>query len=398
MPIETIPVGYSASVLSGIGGDPNSDILRPRVRSRGPLDLSTPGVIPSAPGGEVTNDFGASTAPAAPAPAPSPAPASPPPTPATTSTAAPAGADTSSDPFGRNAWLTFWRQRAGESAATPAASAAPNGAAAPVYGTPENPGTTRADGSRLLSAQEIAYLSGRNPNVAPGQNPKALAPGGLLVYKDGGMIRETVRGFNMRTGEPVMIGENGPEQVIPNKAPMMAKPMMHGQVINGVRHYAIGGTVTDPIIGMGDSGTMYLVGDSGAETIVPSDGGSPTGPYQPGYPGTGDVAPAPISPAPGDNTLVASAPTDTTTTEATAQPLMDTTTQPIGDTTTPPPPTSTTTTEEPVAPPPDQPSLPAPVVDVGIWGNTPPAMMAPVARRGAYGYSAVRRARLARRF
>ena len=85
------------------------------------------------------------------------------------------------------------------------------GGYAPNVGTAD----PNMSGGRLLSAQERQRLSVPRPNVAPGQTPKALGPGGMLIYGEGGVIPEPVVGQGMTSGQSYMFGEKGPETVVP---------------------------------------------------------------------------------------------------------------------------------------------------------------------------------------
>ena len=120
--------------------------------------------------------------------------------------------------------------------AAPAAPVPPDAQPLKAGGFTPTVGTTdpNMSGGRLLSSNERKKLSSvQRPNVAPGQAPKALGPGGILIYGTGGVIPEPVMGQGMMSGRPYLFGEMGPETVVPGV----------GQEPMGDGSYATGGTI-----------------------------------------------------------------------------------------------------------------------------------------------------------
>lgn len=75
-----------------------------------------------------------------------------------------------------------------------------------------------------LQAQAVAEQS----RVAPGQKPRFVGPGGVLIYDNGGVIEEPVYGEGAWSGQDYIIGGSGPEAVTPLTPPSASSAPVGG--------------------------------------------------------------------------------------------------------------------------------------------------------------------------
>lgn len=113
------------------------------------------------------------------------------------------------------------------------------------FGVAKGPGGSGTQGltQEELAAQSAAALAlpsyqkkaeEEKDRVAPGQEARAVGPGGMLIYGKGGVIPERVLGIGQESGQRYEFGEKGPEAVVPND--VFEKLM--GEAKGGDIHYS----------------------------------------------------------------------------------------------------------------------------------------------------------------
>lgn len=117
-----------------------------------------------------------------------------------------------------------------------------------VPGTKLTQGMTSADlgaisRTALATPKFQAQAAAEQSRVAPGQKPRFVGPGGVLIYKDGGVVPEPVMGVGLMSGMKYMFGEQGTETVVPEGKDVEDVQHLAGEMMGGGKGYAIGGTI-----------------------------------------------------------------------------------------------------------------------------------------------------------